>query len=270
VVIGRGGWLFYAGDRSVDSFTRIDPFNKTELAKWTTALDQRAKEVAKYGGKFVFVVAPNKETIYPEYMPRDIGQLKIPSRLDQLVAQMKKNDSVIFVDLRHDLRVAKKSERIYQMTDTHWNDRGAYVAYRAITQAIAAAGRFPEIPVHPREDFSEVEQLTPGKDLSLMLGLQPFMQERDLRLQPQFKTEWTRVERSRAETRPTFSPSRLPRIVFFGDSFSVALAPFLKESASRWVYIPRDKFDSALIEREKPDVVIQELVERKLMLTRYP
>ena len=39
---------------------------------------------------------------------------------------------------------AKTRERIYQQTDTHWNDRGALVAYQRIIAA--AHARVPRIP----------------------------------------------------------------------------------------------------------------------------
>src|SRR5262249_47950937 len=62
---------------------------------------------------------------------------------------------------------------------------------------------------------------------------------------------------------------RLPRAVMFCDSFTQAMFPFLAEHFHRiafiWQYFPT--FDTAVVEREKPQIVIQELVERKLL---YP
>ncbi len=45
---------------------------------------------------------------------------------------------------------------------------------------------------------------------------------------------------------------------------AIPLIPLLSENFSRVVYVSSRQLDRALIEREKPDVVIEELVERSL------
>jgi hypothetical protein len=45
---------------------------------------------------------------------------------------------------------------------------------------------------------------------------------------------------------------------------AIALIPLLSENFSRAVYASTRELDRALIEREKPDIVIEELVERSL------
>jgi len=59
--------------------------------------------------------------------------------------------------------------------------------------------------------------------------------------------------------------AKLPRAVMFRDSYATHLIPFLSEYFQRIVYVWRYHFDRALIERERPDVVIEEMVERRLM-----
>lgn len=60
--------------------------------------------------------------------------------------------------------------------------------------------------------------------------------------------------------------ANLPRAVMFRDSFASSMIPFLSEHFRRIVYEWQgpNQFNYALVEREKPDVVIQEMVERKL------
>ena len=52
--------------------------------------------------------------------------------------------------------------------------------------------------------------------------------------------------------------------VVFRDSFGEALLPWLSQAFGRTVWYWSYGFDKALIEREQPAVVIQQLVERKL------
>ena len=56
----------------------------------------------------------------------------------------------------------------------------------------------------------------------------------------------------------------LPRAVILRDSMAIPLIPLLSENFSRVVYASTRQLDRALIEREKPDIVIEELVERSL------
>ena len=59
------------------------------------------------------------------------------------------------------------------------------------------------------------------------------------------------------------APGR-PRAVVFRDSFGSALIPFLSEEFSRAVYLWQYNVDPDVVLAERPDVVIQEWVGRRL------
>ncbi len=75
-----------------------------------------------------------------------------------------------------------------------------------------------------------------------------------------------RVENPDAPGSETFVCDRpeLPRAVVYRDSMAIPLIPLLAENFSRVVFVSSRGFDPALIEREKPDIVIEEMVERTL------
>ena len=56
----------------------------------------------------------------------------------------------------------------------------------------------------------------------------------------------------------------LPRAVVFRDSMAIALIPLLSEDFSRVVYVQSRAMDFDIIERERPDIVIEEMVERSI------
>ena len=56
----------------------------------------------------------------------------------------------------------------------------------------------------------------------------------------------------------------LPSAVMFRDSFTSRMMPFLSEHFSRSVYMWQNDFDRELVSQEKPDVVILEIVGRRL------
>ena len=67
----------------------------------------------------------DKHTVYAEEFPTTIARIHDMSRADQLYTALQ--DSGLAVDARPALFSAKQHERLYQQTDTHWNDRGALV-----------------------------------------------------------------------------------------------------------------------------------------------
>jgi hypothetical protein len=170
------------------------------------------------------------------------------------------------LDLRPALLTAKAGERLYHRTDTHWNDRGAYVAYAAIVGALGVAGA----PA-PRASFDAPAVAVPGLDLAGMLGVTGALTEEDLPLRPRTPRRARIVEPSRPDSR--LMDARLvteqtdrsrPRAVVFRDSFGSALIPFLSEHFSRAVYLWQYNVDPEVVRAEHADVVIQEWVGRRL------
>src|SRR5258705_13734818 len=104
--------------------------------------------------------------MYPEAMPVTLTRLGDVSRADQLFTTLQ--DTGLAVDVRPRLFEAKAHERIYQKTDTHWNDRGVLVAYQQLIAAVRA--RVAATPsAWTRDDFEPVERTVEGLDLAAMM-----------------------------------------------------------------------------------------------------
>lgn len=268
VVVGQDGWFFYADDSSIDDFAQVDPMAPEALDNWRLAVVRardwlRARNVA-----YVFTIAPDKHVIYQTAMPSALARVGDVSRTDQLFTALQ--DTGVAVDVRPMLFQARARERIYQKTDTHWNDRGALAAYQQIIRAFR--DRVPATPAAwTRDEFDAVDRDVPAMDLGRMMGLSRVLRETDLTLVPR------RPRRARvlepAGAAPTAEVGRivtetddpsLPRAVIFRDSFALRLVPFLSEHFSRAVYLWQDDFDADIVRREHPDVVIQEIVGRHL------
>src|SRR5262249_47492351 len=146
-------------------------------------------------------------------------------------------------------------------------------AYGRIAEALSAW--FPEMKVLPRSAFREVATITEGGDLAGMLGLQDRFREERVDLEPLIPLHARRNNAGFLSLPPgvpafktSFAMERddptLPRAVIFRDSYTGHLVPMLSEHFRRVVYVWDYSFDRAMVERERPDVVIQELVERIL------
>jgi alginate O-acetyltransferase complex protein AlgJ len=268
VVKGHDGWFFYGDDKAIEDYTNAEPMTAEAVANWRAAILRASKWLRARGIAYVFTIAPDKHVVYDEEMPSTLSRITGISRTDQLFTALQ--DTGLAVDVRRPLEEAKRSERIYQQTDTHWNDRGAFVAYQRIIGAVRA--RVPTTPpAWTRGNFEPVERRVAAMDLAGMMGLKRVLEETDLVLVPR------RHRRARVIEPPGAAPTAeegtliteiddpsLPRAVIFRDSFVSRLVPFLSEHFSRAVYLWQNDFDADVVEREHPDVVVQEIVGRHL------
>lgn len=265
---GSDGWFYYADDKATEDYISADPLSSEALMNWRTEITKADAWLRSRNVGYVFTIAPDKHAVYPEEMPSAIVRVGAMSRTDQLYGSL--SDLRPLVDLRPALDAAKARERIYFKTDTHWNDRGAQVAYETIINA--ARTQVPSIPAAwTRRDFEPTRRITNAGDLAGMMGLRRVMTEEDLSLSPK-RSRLARVvdpagadklaEVGRLVTE--IPDSTLPRAVIFRDSFTSRLVPFLSEHFSRAVYLWQNDFDAQVIEQERPDIVIQEIVGRHL------
>src|ERR1700752_218125 len=170
VVIRRAGWLFAGDDyRAVESYRATRPFTRAQLRWWRRTLEARRAWLEKRGIAYVFVIAPDKATIYPEDIPHELNRVGAATRVDQLVTYLGRHSDFRVVDVRGALREAKARAPVYEPLDSHWNDYGTWVVYRLIVDRIGA--RLPGMTPAPLGSFDAVRTNGIGNDLALVLSL---------------------------------------------------------------------------------------------------
>jgi tetratricopeptide (TPR) repeat protein len=166
--------------------------------------------------------------------------------------------------VRDELVAARAQEDTFQVTDSHWTDWGAYVGYRACADVLAA--RCPEIAVL---DAQRVAWTTRRSFGMLGLQLEPERAEH-VRVATVSESRCRTTEMVSTESRDAYMVIEqdrpdLPTALVFRDSFMTSAYKFFAESFRRAVFVSHANsvmFD--LVERESPDVVIFEVVERRL------
>jgi hypothetical protein len=275
VVIGKNGWMFMSRETDsrdeIEYFRNARPFTRKELAHWNRILEERRQWLSRQGIQYLFVVVPNKSTVYPEFMPDRIRRINERSRLDQLLEYTRNHSQVRILDLRGVLIKAKHRFPVFQKTDSHWNDFGAYVAYCEIMKVVNGFQK-NEKPM-PLSRFDIRTRNRAGGDLAGALSLQKeVIRENILKMVPVSPLSARTVSReslSRYITKSVSSSSagKLPPAMMVHDSFIHELRPFLAEHFSRMVFI----WDWGLniypeaIRSEKPWIVIEEMAERYLL-----
>ena len=266
VILGKDGWLYLGNDGSLEDWRNIDPFSPADLEQWRQMLESRNGFCAERGIPYLLVIAPSKYDVYPEFMPDELTRVRQECRLDQLVRYLAEHHSPVpIVDLRKPLIEAKSSGvRLFQKTDTHWNDRGGWLAYQAMMAAVKE--KLPSARVLSDSEFEPIKTIRPGMDLAGLLGLNDVLSEESLDLRPKVSLRLPHVEQNMVQPIVVDAgPSGGPSVVMFRDSFMTNVLPWVAESFGRGVYLWEDGFDQKLVEAEHPAVVIQELAQRKLM-----
>lgn len=92
VTVGKENWLFYTvsedGEDALADYQRTNLYTadeKTALADAITSVNEKMKE---RGIRFVMFEAPNKESVYAEYMPDSIRVYGSESRLDAALPEL--------------------------------------------------------------------------------------------------------------------------------------------------------------------------------------
>ena len=275
VLKGNSDWLFFSDGRTVDDISGALPFSAGELENWCKLLTGRRDWLKARGIRYILVVPPDKQSMYPEQLPSWLAARAGPSRrLDQFFTYMRDHSDVPVLDLRPALAEAKAHGDIYLHTDTHWNDRGAFAAYRNIMEKLGKMG----LPVQAlgADSFDETLEEKPGGDLVRLLGREGLMAEKStpvLSPKPSLpeiaQRPYTGMpgKKRLPITEPVFSenPDASVKAVIFRDSFSGHLMKFFGYHFSRIVYIWQQNWDKPLIERERPDVVMDVILERFLI-----
>lgn len=263
VLIGKNDWLFLQNDtnRVVEQNNGTLKLTEFELRKWLRTLEARFAILRHRGIKYYFLIAPNKESIYPEYLPDDY--IMSEARLVyQLINACKPMHLPLYfpVDI---LKLYKAEYQLYPTGNTHWNGIGGFIAYEYLMNIIK---KDLNIPILTWEDIGFVDEET-SQDLGNKLN------------PPRTSIfSWGKVKQPRAQIIydnqlinsgkiqiALNKNTSLPTAVVFHDSFIEFLLPFLMESFSKIYLFHTPCMDFELLNQIKPDIVISEMVERFLI-----
>ncbi len=273
VTFGQDGWLFLGSVKPgyhklndpMGDAMNINLFSDIDLENFARSLMTIKNWLSNKGIEYVYVIAPNKHTIYFEKLPKYITKLNRESATDQLLRYLQKNTDVMVVDLRKTLLDEKNKHQVYFKTDTHWNHYGANVAQFKIMSKIK--------PLFPAEKLTPVllndnqfNIVTTKGDLAEMAKIENSVEDAP---QPVFANTCTPVnEQPKAESTETYTmlcDTQKLNAVIFGDSFFLALQPYFSRRFYRSTYIWEAMNYNSLakyVEQEQPDIVIDEMIER--------
>jgi alginate O-acetyltransferase complex protein AlgJ len=285
-LIGHDGWLFLTDDTNgtIEQLAGSRTLSTQGIEAHLEALAARARRVARLGIPSLLALAPMKERVYRELLPAGLVVREELRATTLLMGALREASQDGVLDLLPVLRAARSHGTVYNRTDHHWNSRGAFFAARAILGA--AEAHIPAVaPLPPSAACFLCDPFFGGD-----LAEKPKVEIVDgvMVSRPDGEGDWSEavddVDRGRLRARtvppephlrrsPTRAPAaferpdapHLPRCLLVGDSFCLQLLPWLAESFSRlaFVWLADPPFD--LIERERPDLLLQVKSERFLL-----
>ena len=271
VLVGTGGWMYASEKRMVEHFRGALQFTEPELQAWQKLLERRRDWLAQRGIKYVFVLAPDKHSVYPEYLPSWLKDLGGRTKADQFFDYMKAHSTVEIFDPRPVLLAAKKTNFVYLKTDTHWNQLGAFLACEELVRQMSEQQLLGMAPLS-LDSFTLTNRIKAGGDLVNLRGIRISMNESNaifLLPKPELPKVATVVpsgEQVMGEATAK-NPQGHGLAMVHTDSFGRGWIPFLGyefgEADFYWQYA----LDGRTIEKQKPVVVINEMLERFFNVT---
>jgi len=268
VITGKDEWLFLGDDWSgaLSEALGFSIFNQKELALLTTRIANLLNYCNDRNILFYLAIAPEKNNTCKNLLP--IPVFRDTTKLGQLIATASLNNLPV-LNLGEDFQGLEPRSLYYQY-DSHWNEYGAFLGYRTLSQAIRAD--LPGLRELKEQDFTIDFKTKSNADLSRFLHLDRSEEIPDLT--PKFRLHAKPAKKKIPIPRQCWAgpesyekryvnPEGRYKALIFRDSYFDGMILFFSESFAESVLI-WDRFDTSLIDSENPDIIIFEIAEREI------
>ena len=260
VIVGTGGMLFFS--ETLDDYLMLNLLSEQDIYRIATSLRLQQEFAESIGARFIFTIAPNKNTIYPEYMPPYLRPAVGVSNREALYAALERQN-VNTIDLARILIERKGDGLLYHPRDTHWNDRGAIIGFNAIMAAV-----FPEFVVPDYLGTYRGEIYDHAGDLHNFVV--PALEGTEERPLFGISSHYAVGKGARPGQDITFRTASTAegaypgRLYMMRDSFAINLIPLLSSVIDGVVYSSEFPYNYIRVMEEAPDAIAIELVERNI------
>lgn len=267
VVVGEDGWLFYNNydaESPIDDILGRTSFSAEETAIIENNLKEAGVSLNERDITFVFLLAPNKESIYREQLPEYLRDITVEQTRADILTKNIETGNCILVYPKEEILEAKDSYQLYYRYDTHWNRLGAYVGFRSVCNELGV-----NVPL--LQELSVANDMGYPKDLADLAGIGSRCTSDSeyviTDLYPDVTVEETQDDKvtvytSNAETEKT--------VLVIHDSYYRSMRYYLPRVFTEVISVDRDYSDlysvQKYIEKYQPEIVIMEVVERGIQI----
>ena len=138
--LGPEGELNYATDKMLKDYQHANLYSEEYLRETADCLQCLCDYAESKGAQFYYYQCWDKHSIYPEHFPDTVLQTGSESKTDGIVRAFEEYTDVNVISPKQDLLDAKSQYNTYSMwgDPAHWTERGAYIGYRKLMNAINA------------------------------------------------------------------------------------------------------------------------------------
>lgn len=254
VIVGKDDFLFF-NDTTAD-YIGTSVMTDEEIALIAEALLRLSRLAEENGARFLFVMAPNKNTVYGEMLPDRYVKSEEASNADRLYEALRRLD-VPYLDLRSVLIEAAEDELVYHKRDTHWNGVGARLAFEKMAAEFGVAlpdlsGRGPITDTKFEGDLDAL--LFPGKT----------MYDTDITYNFEGLFVFTTAYSTPMDLVISTRSGGNGKLLMFRDSFANAWIPYAASTFRETRMERVTPYRTDAIVSWKPDFVVVEIAERNL------
>ena len=125
VIYGTDGWLYYA--KTLDDYQNHATLTESEAQQLAQTVKSMQDYCESRGARFLFTIAPNKSSLYPEHMPARYLTEDADGSYERVLPYLEQ-EGVNYADLFSVFRA--HANVLYYKTDSHWTNRGAVILPR--------------------------------------------------------------------------------------------------------------------------------------------
>ncbi|MBQ8995025.1 MAG: hypothetical protein IJ091_04345 [Oscillospiraceae bacterium] len=267
VVVGEDGWLYYNNydaENPIDDILGRSAFSAEEMGRIQKNLSEAGASLGERDISFVFLLAPNKESIYREHLPEYLLSVAVPeTRADVLVSGLSE-DEFVLVYPRDALLYGKDNWQLYYRYDTHWNKLGAYIGFREICERLGIV--LPEL-----ESLTVTEKEGYPRDLSDLAGIgNRCTDDSDYEISDLYPEVTWDMEKENGATIYRSNAEDPRSVLIVHDSYYRSMTDYFPKVFSTVISVDRDYGDlysvHELIDLYEPDIVVMEVVERGIQI----
>lgn len=256
-IIGRYNWLFYTltlADYRGDNLIAEDVYAEhvQSLINLKNLCDELGKEI-------YFIILPNKNSVYPEYMPT-VSRVADKRRVEYLKEYIDANTDIILQYPIKEMYANKPYHQLYFKYDTHWSPYGFQIGVNSLYSAMGM-----DTIDYDDYEITPVEKHT--GDLAILAGMDMSSYSSDaegvISYKPGIACDETALEDDRyVETNSESDNNK--NIVMMGDSYRKGFKFFLSKDFSHMLIFDRVYKGNENVENQikEADIIVIELVER--------
>lgn len=252
VIAGKDGWLYYG--ETVNDFLNIDTLSDRGINNIKNNLEIINDYCNQNDVKFIFTVAPNKNSIYPEYMPANYSPTGNSGNYERLSESF--GEDFPYCDMKETILNTESNIPLYHKEDTHWNNLGAYAGHAKLMEMLGKE-KCPSGNWTVRHDRKG--------DLAGMIYPTGKAGDSQVYSDYNFRYQYSgRFTGFDDMTIKTFCEGKNGNLLMFRDSFGEAILPFIAECFGSAEFSRLVPYRLDNIGNGSADNVILEIVERNI------